>query len=91
MTGGRPSGSAPRTSRRCSTRARDTEAWHARSDPIEIVLQNERPLDPTGEPERVAEQVERMAAAGATAINVRFVHHSPAHYKEQLAALRTIV
>ncbi len=73
------------------TRARDTEAWQDRSDPIEIVLQNERPFDPSGEPERVAEQVERMAAAGATAINVRFVHHSPAHYKEQLTALRTIV
>jgi probable F420-dependent oxidoreductase len=72
-------------------RARDTEAWSARTDPIEIVVQNERPLDPTSEPERVAEQVERMAAAGATTINVRFVHRSPAHYKEQLAALRTIV
>jgi probable F420-dependent oxidoreductase len=73
------------------TSARDTEAWQVRPDPIEIVLQNERPFDPTEDPERVAEQVERMAAAGATAINVRFVHHSPAHYKEQLAALRTIV
>ncbi len=29
-------------------RARDTEAWTARRTPIEIVLQNERPLDPLG-------------------------------------------
>ncbi len=71
-------------------RARETEAWHARSDAIEIVLQNEHPLDPIDEPERVAEQLARLAAAGATGVNVRFVHHSPEHYKEQLAALRTI-
>ena len=43
------------------------------------------------EPDRVAEQVQRLVDAGATALNVRFVHHSAAHYKEQLAALRTIV
>jgi alkanesulfonate monooxygenase SsuD/methylene tetrahydromethanopterin reductase-like flavin-dependent oxidoreductase (luciferase family) len=51
------------------------------------VLQPERPLDPAAEPERVAEQLERFAAAGATAVNARFVHHSPAHYVEQLEAL----
>ena len=72
-------------------RARDTEAWTARRTPIEIVLQNERPLDPLAEPARVGEQLQKMLDAGATAINVRVVHHSPEHYKEQLAALRTIV
>jgi alkanesulfonate monooxygenase SsuD/methylene tetrahydromethanopterin reductase-like flavin-dependent oxidoreductase (luciferase family) len=57
---------------------------------IAVVLQNERPLDPIGEPERVREQVERFADIGATHVNVRFVHHSPEHYKEQLAALMAV-
>jgi probable F420-dependent oxidoreductase len=73
------------------TRARETEAWSSRTSPIEIVLQNERPFDPMTELERVGEQVARLVAAGATALNVRFVHHSPAHYREQLGALVTIV
>ena len=73
------------------THARATEAWSARAAPLEVVLQNERPLDPIGESDRVAEDVQRLVAAGATALNVRFVHHSPAHYREQLAALRASV
>ena len=72
-------------------RARASDAWEARARPLEVILQNEHPLDPGAEPERVAEQVQRLADAGATGLNVRFVHHSPAHYREQLAALRTIV
>lgn len=72
-------------------RARDTEAWARRERPLEVVLQAEHPLDPIAEPRRVAEQVDRFRAIGATALNVRFVHRSRAHYCEQLAALRTIV
>jgi probable F420-dependent oxidoreductase len=72
-------------------RARDSDAWHARTDPLEVVLQNEHPFDPTTEPERVAEQLERLEHAGATTVNVRVVHHSPTHYKEQLAALCSLV
>ena len=72
-------------------RARDTEAWAARATPLDVVLQNERPLDPTSEPDRVTEIVGHLAEIGATALNVRFVHHSPAHYREQLAALVSIV
>jgi probable F420-dependent oxidoreductase len=72
-------------------RARATEAWSVRAAPLEIVLQNEHPLDPIGEPDRVAEQIVRLHDAGATGLNVRFAHHSPAHYREQLAALVTIV
>jgi probable F420-dependent oxidoreductase len=73
------------------TRARESEAWSSRATPLEVVLQNERPLDPVAEPDRASEHVRRLADIGATALNVRFVHHSPAHYREQLAALVTIV
>jgi probable F420-dependent oxidoreductase len=73
------------------SRARDTDAWTARVSPVDIILQNEHPFDPLGEAERVAEQLGRFAAAGGTGVNVRFVHHSPAHYREQLAALAALV
>jgi probable F420-dependent oxidoreductase len=69
------------------SRARDTAAWNALDAQLEVVLQNDHPLDPSGEPERVAEQLARLGDIGATGCNVRFVHHSPEHYKEQLAAL----
>jgi hypothetical protein len=71
-------------------RARDTEPWNARATPIDVLLQNEHPLDPLAEPERVGEQLARFASIGATGMNVRFVHHSPAHYAEQLAALTEV-
>jgi probable F420-dependent oxidoreductase len=54
---------------------------------FEVVVQNEHPLDPLGEAERVADQLGRFTELGATTINARFVHHSRAHYCEQLAAL----
>jgi probable F420-dependent oxidoreductase len=56
-------------------------------DGFDVILQNEHPLDPSAEPDRVAEQLERFRSIGATGVNVRFVHHSRAHYCEQLAAL----
>jgi probable F420-dependent oxidoreductase len=57
---------------------------------IAVVLQNEHPLDPMAEPERVREQLDRFVAIGATHLNARFVHHSEAHYLEQLEALVTV-
>jgi probable F420-dependent oxidoreductase len=72
------------------SRVRETDAWAARESPVDVILQNEHPLDPLGESERVADQLGRFAAAGATGVNVRFVHHSPAHYREQLAALAAL-
>ena len=57
---------------------------------FDVLLQSEHPLDPIAEPERVREQLERFASIGATGVNVRFVHHSPAHYREQLEALLTV-
>jgi probable F420-dependent oxidoreductase len=73
------------------TRARDTESWSSRLEPLEVVLQNERPLDPIAEPDAATETVRRLTEVGATALNVRFVHHSATHFKEQLAALMAIV
>jgi probable F420-dependent oxidoreductase len=68
-------------------RARETDAWSHRERPLEIVLQNDRPWDPSEEPDRVAEQLGRLRAIGATGLAVRLVHHSLDHYCEQLAAL----
>jgi probable F420-dependent oxidoreductase len=67
-------------------RAQDTEAWGARATPVELLLQSEAPFDAQGEPERVRAQLERMRGAGATGLMLRFVHHSLAHYLEQLEA-----
>ena len=72
------------------TRARDTDAWNARDEPIDVLLQNEHPLDPIAEPDRVAEQLVKFREIGATGVNVRFVHHSPDHYRQQLAALAAV-
>jgi probable F420-dependent oxidoreductase len=72
-------------------RARDTDAWNARTEPIDVLLQSDHPLDPMAEPERVAEQCAKFVDVGATGLNLRFVHHSPAHYREQLAALTEVV
>jgi probable F420-dependent oxidoreductase len=60
-------------------------------DGFDVLLQNEHPLDPLGEPARVKEQLEKFRSIGATGVNVRFVHHSRAHYEEQLEALATVV
>jgi probable F420-dependent oxidoreductase len=77
-------------------RARESAAWDARAQaadapPFELVLQNENPFDPGAEPERVRDSAERLADAGATTLNVRVVHHSLAHYLEQLAAMRELI
>jgi alkanesulfonate monooxygenase SsuD/methylene tetrahydromethanopterin reductase-like flavin-dependent oxidoreductase (luciferase family) len=68
-------------------RARGAPAWEQREHPIDLILQNERPLDPGGEPDRVRERIDRFLELGATVLNCRFVHHSLEHYIEQLAAM----
>lgn len=68
-------------------RARGSDAWTRRDSPLELVLQNEHPLDPGSEPERVTERLAKFAEIGATSLSVRFVHHSVDHYVEQLAAM----
>lgn len=71
-------------------RARDTPAWRADFD---VVLSPERPLalDTRADVDETRAIVAAYAAAGATALNLRFVHHSLAHYLECLERFATEV
>jgi len=71
-------------------RARETEAWAARSTPIEIALQP-GPLDPVGDPEGTRTRITQLEAIGATLVEARFRHRSPEHFVEQMHALRELV
>jgi hypothetical protein len=44
-------------------------------------------LDPVGEPEVTRDILKTMASGGTTTLSARFVHHSLAHYLEQIHAL----
>lgn len=70
--------------------ARASDEWAKRTQPLEVIVQNDRPLDPAGEPDRVAEQLTKYRDLGATALAARLVHHSLDHYCEQLAALAEV-
>ena len=72
-------------------RARDSDAWAERTEPLEVIVQNDRPLDPSGERDRVTEQLSKYRDLGATSLAARLVHHSLDHYCDQLAALVDIV
>lgn len=54
---------------------------------FDIILPPARPLDPAGDPSAAEDVLGSMAAAGVTVLSTRFVHHSLAHYIEQLEAL----
>lgn len=58
----------------------------AGSPTIDIVLQPARPIDAVGDPVRAAETLDEVRRAGASHATLRFVHHSPAHFVEQLEA-----
>jgi hypothetical protein len=51
------------------------------------VLTNNRPADPIADPAGARHIVGRLTQAGATAIQLRLIHHSVAHYIEQLEAM----
>jgi probable F420-dependent oxidoreductase len=59
--------------------------------PRDVVLQPEPPVDPIGDPDGARDAVATLRDAGATTLNLRFVHHSCDHYCEQLAAMRALV
>ena len=67
--------------------ARASDSWKARKRPLECILRHDDHLDPIGAPDRAGELVRQVFAAGATKVNLGFVHKSRAHYIEQLEAL----
>ncbi len=68
-------------------RARSTSAWDQRHRPLDVVLQNGRPLDPLSDPDGARTVLGKLAEAGATGVQLGFVHHTLDHYLEQLGAL----
>ncbi len=66
--------------------ARTTAAWEGRPRPLEVVLRNGRALDPVGDPGGARQIVSSLEEAGATGLQLWFLHHSRAHYLEQLEA-----
>ncbi len=87
---GHHSASTPTRSATLVARARRTDAWLQRSAPLDIALQPEA-LDPLGDPDTTSAAVARLRDAGATILNLRFVHHSAEHYCEQLAAMQALL
>lgn len=73
------------------TAARESSEWASRQRPLEVLLQNGRPFDPAGDPDAVGHAVDRLVDAGATGLQLRLVHHSRAHYIEQLQAFAELV
>jgi probable F420-dependent oxidoreductase len=71
--------------------ARETPAWEERQGPFEVVLRNGRPADPVDDPEGARTLLDKMVAAGATGVQLGFVHHSLDHYLEQLEAMTAVV
>ena len=67
-------------------RARAWPQWTARREPLEVVLTPERPLplDDAAQVEQARAAMAAYASIGATAMNLRFRHHSLAHYLELL-------
>lgn len=57
---------------------------------FDVVLQLPAPIDPLGDPDGARSALDALRAAGATHASLRFVHHSPAHYVEQLEATREL-
>jgi hypothetical protein len=72
-------------------RASATDAWQARTSPLEVIVQATPPLDPVADPQGTRDRVGRLRDAGVTGLALRFVHHSVDHYCEQLAAMRNAV
>ena len=71
--------------------ARETPAWAARQSPLDVVLGNARPVDPTDDPDGARQIVDRLVVAGATGLQLSFIHHSLPHYLEQLEAMAQLL
>ena len=68
-------------------RARDTEAWAARAQPLEIVLYPDPQVDPVGDPEGTDDLIGRYLEVGATVLNLRFRADSVQDGVDQLEAM----
>ncbi len=71
------------------TKASETPAWAERTQPLDMVLTNNRPADPMVDPDGARHIIRRLVEAGATTIQLRLIHHSRDHYIEQLEAMVT--
>jgi probable F420-dependent oxidoreductase len=70
--------------------ATQVAAWVAdveRPDGFEVVISPERALDPSDHASACQDALGALAEAGTTIVSARVVHHSLAHYVEQLEAL----
>jgi probable F420-dependent oxidoreductase len=68
-------------------------AWLARidrSDEFEVVMPPARAFDPVGEAAMTEDGLAEMVDAGVTIAAAQFVHHSLAHFLEQLEALAAL-
>jgi probable F420-dependent oxidoreductase len=68
----------------------ELEQWLAEVDlpeTFDVVAQPGSLVDPAGDPARVDDVLGQWGRAGATIVNLHLVHHSLAHYLEQLDAL----
>lgn len=70
-------------------RARDGDAWAARTTPLEVALQPGG-FDPIGEPAATVDRLAEMARMGATMVETRVRSDSVEHCIEQLAALKEL-
>jgi len=86
-----PFGLSPDEIARLLSTAQSSDGWQERPEPLEVVLANQRPIDPLADPGRASDTLAQLATAGATMFNLRIVHHSVDHYLEQLAAAVPIV
>ena len=67
-------------------RAREWPEWVARTEPFEVALSPEQPieLDDRAQVDQTREIIERLRSIGATAVNLRFRHRSLDHFLELL-------
>jgi probable F420-dependent oxidoreductase len=73
------------------TYAMETQAWAERTEPLDLVLGNNHPADPLADPEGTRRIVARTVEAGATTLQLRLIHHSAAHFIEQLEAMLAVL